>query len=184
MTDVTESTTNNENTTPENSNSEVEALRQELSQSRELIKNLRKYEKSYKDENEKALAEQGKYKELFETERARADELSSALKNTKIESVINDLIKSSGAKNSKTVQRLIDKSAIQFAEDGSVETKSIQSQLVALQKEAPELFGLSSEETPAPKKPSGDTTTLTFEAEVAKCKTQKELDAVLAKYGK
>ncbi len=183
----------NNNETNETSTKETEVststdnlaeIKAELERNRELIKTLRKYEKSYKEENEKALTEQGKFKELYEAEKARVQELDNSLKSLKTDSVISELVKNSGAKNLNTVKKLLDKSAIEFNEDGSVNDKSIAKQIASIQKEAPELFGLGKDETPPPTKASGDEATASFEIEMKKAKTQVEIMAVLKKYGK
>lgn len=190
MSEDTPSNTNTETSTDleadvsKTSNDGLSELKAELERSKELIKTLRKYEKSYKDENEKALAEQGKFKELYEAEKARVQELDNSLKSFKTDSVIADLVKSSGAKNINTVKRLLDKSTIEFNEDGSVNDKSIAKQIVSIQKEAPELFGLGKEDTPAPTKASGDEATVDFAIEMKKATSQAEIMAVMKKYGK
>lgn len=162
--------------------SELDTLRQELEANKALIKNLRKYEKSYKEENEKALAEQGKWKELYEATQSEVAELKGSLTNIKLESVLDKLVGESGAKNSNTVKRLIDRTAISFNEDGSVDAKSIQKQLTDLQKADANLFGLESKETPKPTKVQQDAATAGYEVEIQKAKTQAEVTAIYNKY--
>ena len=58
----------------------VEQLQIELQDAKSLIKNLRKYEKQYKEDNQKALEEQGKYKELYEAEQLRSTRLTETIK--------------------------------------------------------------------------------------------------------
>jgi hypothetical protein len=178
-----EPSTSEEASTSTTSNlSQLDALRQELEANRALIKNLRKYEKSYKEENEKALAEQGKWKELYEATQSEVSELKNSLTNIKLESVLDKLVGESGAKNSNTVKRLIDRTAISFSEDGSVDAKSIQKQLIDLQKADANLFGRGEEETPKPKKAQQDAATSSYEIEITKAKTQAEVNAIYAKY--
>jgi len=163
---------------------QLSTLQAELNEAKALIKNLRKYEKSYKEENQKALEEQGKFKELYETEQQRTNSLLEKLKNTQVEGVLNDLIKQSGAKNSNTVKRLFDKSQFEFTEEGLVKTSSIEAQLAQIQKDAPELFGISKDKTPNPAKVGDETPSSGYEIEIVKCKTQSEIIAVMQKYGK
>lgn len=167
----------------ETSSVDVNTLQEELKHQKELIKNLRKYEKSYKEEQERILKEQDKYKELYEGSINQVNELKQSLTNLKLDSVLTNVIKDSGAKNVNIIQRLIDKSNV-ITEDGEIDIKSIQKQINSLQKEDPSLFGLNEKDTPEIKKTSSADPVSSMEIEIKKAKTTKELEDILKRYNR
>lgn len=162
--------------------SELDTLKAELTKNQELIKKLRKYEKENLTRaeqeakaKEEALAEQGKYKELYE-------ELNGKLRNQTIESALDSVLTEAKVKSVKTVKALIDRSKIGFEGD-QIDTKSLKGLVEELKKEHAILFEV---EVPAPSvKRAGEAdTTGGFEKELRAAKSQKELESVLRKYGK
>lgn len=160
---------------------EVEA---ELAQKQELVKQLRKYEKSQKEAKEAALKEQNEWKTLYEEANSKLTQYEQQLKDNSIQNAIDKLATKSGAKSVQTLSKLIDKTRVVVNEDGSVDDSSIESLIAELQKTDSILFELPSVQTPELKKANEDTSVLSYETELRKAKSQKELEAVMKKYGK
>lgn len=160
---------------------EVEA---ELAQKSELVKQLRKYEKSQKEAKETALKEQNEWKTLYEEASSKLSQYEQQLKDNSIQNAIDKIAAKSGAKSVQTLSKLIDKTRVVVNEDNSVDESSIESLIAELQKTDSILFELPSVQTPDLKKATEDTSVLSFETELRKATSQKELEAVMKKYGK
>ena len=163
---------------------QLKLLSEELESKKELIKQLRKYEKAQKEEKDAALAEQGKYKELYESSQQRIKDYEESLKNNSLDSAIKDAASKYNVKSLSTLQKIIDKSLVEFNDDNSVNVESINKIIEGLQKSDAILFELPSVNTPPLKVSSEDVSTLNYETELRKCTTQKQIEAVMAKYGK
>jgi hypothetical protein len=163
---------------------QLKLLSEELESKKELIKQLRKYEKAQKEEKDLALAEQGKYKELYESSQQRIKDYEESLKNNSLDSAIKDAASKYNVKSLSTLQKIIDKSLVEFNDDNSVNVESINKIIEGLQKSDAILFELPSVNTPPLKVSSEDVSTLNYETELRKCTTQKQIEAVMAKYGK
>lgn len=77
-------------------------------------------EKKAKEAEAAALAEQGKFKELAEAKEKEAQTLREQLTNTKIETAIQNAAFQQGVRDATDVLKLIDKSAVKVADDGTV----------------------------------------------------------------
>lgn len=172
-----------EQQTPEQIQARLDDLQAELVKKEELLKKVRKFEKENKDAAEKALAEQGKFKELYEQEVQRRSELEGKMKDSAITSAINDALKDSGAISTTTVAKLLDKSKIGF-EDGVVDIKSVQALISELKTSDPVLFQQQQTQVPPTKKAAEGDPVGGFEKEIRAATTQKQIEAVMRKYGK
>ena len=187
MADATEVTENVETPTEV---SDLTKIQEELAKSKELISQLRKYEKSHKEkiaieaeEKEKALAEQGKFQQLYEAEKARTEEFAKQFREIKLNAVINDVLTESKVKHPETLKELLKLSEIGFNEDGSVDIKSVKQQIADIQKKHSALFELPIEETPPAKTAVDAPISSNYAIEMKKATTQKEIIAVMKKYG-
>jgi vacuolar-type H+-ATPase subunit I/STV1 len=160
---------------------EVEA---ELAQKQELVKQLRKYEKSQKEAKEAALKEQNEWKTLYEESSSRLAQYEQQLKDNSITNAIERLAAKSGVKSVATLTKLIDKTKVVVNDDNSVDESSIESLIAELQKTDSILFELPNVQTPDLKKAAEDVSVLNYETELRKATSQKELEAVMKKYGK
>lgn len=164
---------------------ELAELKAEKVKDAELLKKLRKFEKENKDAADKALIESGKFKELYEAEKLAREAIEGKVKATTLDSALKAELASVKAKAPDTVLKLLDKSAIQWNDDGSVDTKSIQKALKELQKSDPILFeSETTTDTPAVKRAGEGDVVGGYEKEMKSCKTTKDIETVLRKYGK
>lgn len=159
----------------------------------ELIEKLRKFEKENKGLAEKAkreadaaLAEQGKYKELYEAQVEKLTALETKARNSLVDAALDAALKEAKAKSASTVKKLIDRTAISV-EDDAVDAASIAAQIEALKISDPVLFIQERQADPAanPVKRAGEGDPIGgYEKELRACKTPQQINAVLAKYGK
>lgn len=164
---------------------ELAELKAEKVKDAELLKKLRKFEKENKDAADKALLESGKFKELYEAEKLARESIEGKVKSQTLDSALKAELANVKAKAPDTVLKLLDKSAIQWNDDGSVDTKSIQKALKDLQKSDPILFEEEvTTETPAVKRAGEGDVVGGYEKEIRSCKTAREIETVLRKYGK
>lgn len=190
MTDVNESVNveevvvESQEQTVEDSTNELDTIKKELDEKRELIKQLRKYEKSQKEAAQKAMEEQGKYQQLYEESLAKISQFESKVKQSSVDAAISEAAKEFGVKSLSTLTKLIDSSKIEFNDDNTVNTQSLKSLIIELQKTDSILFELPEVNTPVLKKANEDTGVANYEIELKKATTHKEIEAVMRKYGK
>ena len=193
MTDVTIENTEAENLIEESitevstqlsAEEQLKAIQDELESKKELIKQLRKYEKSQKEAKEQALKDQNNFKQLYEEATAKLTKYEQSLRDAKIDAAIQEAAKDSGVKSIATLQKLIDKSRIEISDDNEVNIESVQKIIEELQKTDSILFELPVVETPPVKRANDDTNVSSFETDLRKAKTQKEINAILLRYGK
>jgi hypothetical protein len=146
---------------------------------------LKQFETEQQQREQALLTEQGKYKELYEAQQAESAKLKTGLKTKAIDAALKEALQKSGARAVDTVSKLIDKSKIEISEeDWTVDTTSIQAQIEEMKKTDPILFGLGEgTNLPPVKRPGDGSTTSSYKTEIAAAKTQKEVDAVMKKYG-
>lgn len=174
-----------ESTTDNNDiNNQLKLVQEELDSKKELIKQLRKYERTQKEEKEKLLQEQGNFKTLYEEAIEKLGQYENQIKDANIAKAIEEAAKDSGVKSLTTLNKLIDKSKIEFDESGKVDIKSVKDIIKALQKTDSILFELPDVNTPSVKRANEDTNIASYETDLRKAKTNQELQAVLKKYGK
>jgi hypothetical protein len=147
---------------------------------------LKQFETEQMQREQALLTEQGKYKELYEAQQADNAKLKTGLKNKAIDTALKDILQKSGARAVDTVQKLIDKSVVSVnEEDFSVDITTIQAQIDELKKTDPILFGLGEgANLPPVKRPGDGTPTTGFETEMRAAKSQKDVEAVMKKFGK
>jgi Skp family chaperone for outer membrane proteins len=162
----------------------LKAIQEELDKKSELVKQLRKYERQQKEEKEKLLKEQGNFKELYESTLDKFNILKTQLLETKINTAIEEVAKSTGVKSLSTLNKIIDKSSINVDDNGNVEINSVKDLIKGLQKTDPLLFELADVKTPSVKKANEDVAVSNYEVDLRKAKTAQEIEAVLKKYGK
>jgi vacuolar-type H+-ATPase subunit I/STV1 len=104
---------------------ENKALKAEAEKNSELLKKLRKFEKENKDRADKEAVESGRYKELYEAADAKIKETESKLRTRAADEKLKELLTAEKAKSLSTVMKLIDRSKIEFDEDGEVNVKSL-----------------------------------------------------------
>ncbi len=160
----------------------------ELAKNEELLKKVRKFEKENKERAEAALREQGKYKELFEAAEERAKAFETKYRTKVVDDVLTKALTDAKAKSVSTVMKLIDRSKIEITEADEVDAKSVEKLIAEIQKSDPILFG-EVETKPTPQVPqvkkAGEGEAVGgFEKELSNAKSQKDIIAVMKKYGK
>jgi len=169
---------------------ELEALRVELDKNKELLNKVRKFEKENKAAAEAALAEQGKFKELYEAELDKRTKIEQRLTEKAIEDSFKEVLKDSGALSIGTVLKLLDKSKVGLDDNGNVDVTSVKGIVAELKKSDPILFGEPESKGDDKKesvdvKRAADTANVTsYEKEMKAAKSAKEIEEVLRKYGK
>jgi hypothetical protein len=129
---------------------ERDALKAEAEKNSELLKKLRKFEKENKDRAEKELLAANKYKELYEAAQAKISETESKFRAKAADEKLKELLSAEKAKSIPTVMKLIDRSKIEFDEDGEVNVKS----LAALVKSVKETDSILFDGTETPAAPN------------------------------
>jgi hypothetical protein len=162
----------------------LKAIEDELESKKELIKQLRKYEKGQKEAKEQALKDQNNFKQLYEEATEKLSKYEREIKDQKIDAAIAEVAKENGVRSINTLQKLIDKSRIEISDDNEVSIESIQQLIVELQKTDSILFETARIETPPVKRANDDTNVSSFETDLRKAKSQKEIESVLMRYGK
>lgn len=150
---------------------------------------LRKLEQDFGQASEL----QSKYDELFaekgslitklETITSEFNGFKDSIKQEKISGTLQSAIEKAGALSVNTVMKLIDKSKVEFDDTGNVKDESITSLITSLKESDPVLFGEQFID-PGVKRASDASTEGAYEREIKSCRTQREIDAVLRKYGK
>ena len=165
---------------------EIERLRninKEVIETRDKTKErLKTFEQEAEDRVKKTLEEQGKYKEMYEVELAKRTATESAIKERELNTTLRSELAKVNALSIDTVLKLVDKSAVEFNDDGTVKVDSVAKIIKELRKSDPILFG--STEAPSAKRAGDGDNANTFESDIRKAKTQKDVNAVLQKYGK
>lgn len=148
---------------------------------------------------EELMADKSKLHEQFEAVNGELTSLKNAAKDQTVSQALTTALEASGAKSVSTVLKLIDKSKIQFDEQGQVVADSVVALIKEVQESDPILFGgdqgaKKSEQTqqsstgspsvPAVKRAGEDSTEGAFDKEIKAAKSQREIEAVLRKYGK
>lgn len=168
---------------------EIEKLRginKEVIATRDKEKSkLRSFEKEQEQREQALLADQGKFKELYEKRENEFQALQTTLKTKAVDSALKDVLHKAGARSVDTVAKLIDKSKIGVSDDFNAVVADIESQIEELKKTDPILFGIAEGvNPPSVKRPSDGTPTAGIDAELRACKTVNEIQAVMKKYGK
>ena len=158
-------------------------INKEVIETRDKTKEkLKAFEQAQEETARKALEESGKFKELYEAELAKRTAVESSVRERELNTTLRSELEKVNALSIETVLKLVDKSAIEFNEDGSVKVDSIKAVIKELKKSDPILFG--GEKAPEPKRAGDGENANTFDTDIRKAKTQKDVMAVLKKYGR
>lgn len=165
--------------------SKLAELTEKSNHDAELLKKVRRYEKSNKQAAEQALLEQNKYKELYETVNERAVKLQEKIKTQAINQALDNILKEEGADAPNTVKKLINYSLIEVDDDGNIDVSSIDAQIKELKKSDPILFKREKPTAPPVKRATDGTPTNGYEQELkaaVAAGSQKQVYAVMRKY--
>lgn len=161
----------------------LSAINKEVIETRDKTKEkLKAFEQAQADAAQKALEEQGKFKEMYEAELAKRTAQETSIKERELNTTLRSELEKVNALSIDTVLKLVNKGAIEFNDDGSVKVDSVKSVIKELKKSDPILFGV--EKAPDPKRAGDGENANTFETEIRGAKTQKDVHAVMKKYGK
>jgi isoleucyl-tRNA synthetase len=153
-----------------------------LQEKADVKKKLSRFEKDTEARDAALLAEQGKFKELFESEKAQREALESRVKEQQVTAAVKTALQEAGARVPDTVLKLIDKTQIKFDEEGAVIVDSVKNAVESLRKVDPVLFGAQHAGLPPAARATEGVTMDTFKTEVAAAKNPKELAAIYEKY--
>ncbi len=164
----------------------LKGIKTEAFKERDTLKTkLKTFEDAQTQREAEMLAEQGKFKELYEKTQQQLVQLEGTLKNKAVDAALKEVLQKAGARSVDTVAKLIDKSKVGVGEDYSVDAGTIQAQIEELKKTDPILFGVGEgNNLPPAKRPSDGIPTAGFEQEMRAAKSQQEILAVMKKYGK
>lgn len=140
------------------------------------------------------FTEKSKLLEQFEATKSELNSIKESIKNEKLNSALTTALEAAGAKAVPTVMKLIDKSKLQFDEQGNVSSENIIAAIEEIKASDPILFGdvdpkkasaVGQEfSNPAVKRATEASTEGAFEKEIRAAKSQNEILAVMRKYGK
>ena len=177
---------------------ELQELKTKLEKQTQLVEKLRQQEKHNQNiakevgakNLEDALRaiqsgygkEVDEWKTKFETLNSEYSNLKENIKSTELDRVLNEVLRNSKVKDVNTTLKVIDKTKIQWTEDGKVDATSLEVIVNELKQTDPILF----EDVQIPDvKTAGQGTPISgFEKEITACKTQKEIEAVLKKFNR
>lgn len=187
-----DSGSSDETLTVEQLQAEVTKLRdqkREISTQRDELKNKVKEFTSKEEEiNKKILEDQGKYKELYETQLKQTSTLETVLKHTSAKAQLSKALVDAKAVAPDTAIELIKLESLQY-NDNIVTNESIADAIANLTKNHPILFGNSTPPV-APARPGEKPPMAGYETElkalIAKGTkgTKGEFDALKTKYGR
>lgn len=148
----------------------------------------------FKTKYEELFTEKSKLLEQFEATQTELNGLKESAKQEKINSALTTALEAAGAKSINTVMKLIDKSKLQFDEEGKVNSETVISAIKEVMDSDPILFGEvdPKKETsrtgteflnPGVLRAGNGSTEGAYEKELRAAKTQNEIAAVMRKYG-
>ena len=176
----------------------VVELQQQLEKQKSLVEKLRANERNNqqlaKDVGAKNLQEAlhnlstgynteiNEWKTKYEEVSTQFNTLQENVRNQQVDTLLRDVLTKNDALDLNTTLKVVDKSKIQWKEDGNVDTSSIESIVDELKQTDPILFKVIN----APSiKTAGEHNPISgFEKELQNCKTQKEIETVMKKYNK
>lgn len=122
------------------------------------------------------------WKTKFETLNSEYSNLKENVKSRELDSVLKDVLTKSNVKDINTTLKVIDKTKVQWTEDGQVDATSLEVIVNELKTTDPILF--NEVQIPDVKTAGQGTPIGGFEKEITACKTQKEIEAVLKKFNR
>ena len=139
----------------------------------------------YKAQYETLFTEKSKLAEQLEAVTGEFNSFKATLQQEKVNATLQSAIEQAGAKSVGTVLKLIDKSKVELDEQGNVKAESLTALIEEVKTSDPILFGNETTFIDPGVKRAGDTSSEgIFDKELRACKTQKEIEEVLRKYGK
>lgn len=139
----------------------------------------------YKAQYETLFTEKSKLAEQLEAVTGEFNSFKATLQQEKVNATLQSAIEQAGAKSVGTVLKLIDKSKVELDEQGNVKAESLTALIEEVKTSDPILFGNEATFIDPGVKRAGDTSSEgIFDKEIKACKTQKEIEEVLRKYGK
>ena len=139
----------------------------------------------YKAQYETLFTEKSKLAEQLEAVTGEFNSFKATLQQEKVNATLQSAIEQAGAKSVGTVLKLIDKSKVELDEQGNVKAESLTALIEEVKTSDPILFGQETTFIDPGVKRAGDTSSEgIFDKEIRACKTQKEIEEVLRKYGK
>lgn len=139
----------------------------------------------YKAQYETLFTEKSKLAEQLEAVTGEFNSFKATLQQEKVNATLQSAIEQAGAKSVGTVLKLIDKSKVELDEQGNVKAESLTALIEEVKTSDPILFGNETTFIDPGVKRAGDTSSEgIFDKEIKACKTQKEIEEVLRKYGK
>jgi vacuolar-type H+-ATPase subunit I/STV1 len=140
------------------------------------------------------FAEKSKLISQYESTQSELNSLKESIKQEKVNSALSTALEAAGAKSASTVMKLIDKSKLQFDEQGNVSSDAIIAAIKEVQDSDPILFGEADPKKasatgqefldPGVKRASEANTDGAYEKEIRAAKNQNEIYAVMRKHGK
>ena len=141
---------------------------------------------------ESLFTEKSKLFEQFEATQSELNSLKQSIRDDKLNSALTTALEAAGAKSVNTVMKLVDKSKLQFDEQGNVSSEAIIAAIKEVQESDPILFGDTDPKkasaagqefsNPAVKRASEAATEGAYEKELRAAKSQNEILAVMRKY--
>ena len=153
-----------------------------LQEKADVKKKLQKFEAEATERDAKLLEEQGQFKELFEKEKAQREALEQRVKDSKVNAALKEALQAAQARVPDTVMKLLDKTQVQFDDNGEVIAQSVTDAVEALRKVDPVLFGTPNAGIPPAARATEGNVQDAFAKEVAAAKNINELQAIYAKY--
>jgi hypothetical protein len=153
-----------------------------LQEKADVKKRLQKFEAEATERDAKLLEEQGQFKELFEKEKAQREALEQRVKDSKVTAALKEALQAAQARVPDTVMKLLDKTQVQFDDNGEVIAQSVTDAVEALRKVDPVLFGTPNAGIPPAARATEGNVQDAFAKEVAAAKNINELQAIYAKY--
>lgn len=139
----------------------------------------------YKAQYETLFTEKSKLAEQLQAVTGEFNSFKATLQQEKVNATLQSAIEQAGAKSVGTVLKLIDKSKVELDEQGNVKAESLTALIEEVKTSDPILFGNETTFIDPGVKRAGDTSSEgIFDKEIKACKTQKEIEEVLRKYGK
>lgn len=168
----------------------IAELEAQIAKQQEIVEKARKGEKYQKTRGD---SEVKRIQVQYEAVKARADALEQKIKTTAADTSLRAVLQESGAKAVDTALKLIDRNALKFGDDGSVDVESVKAVVESLKGSDPFLFEAAQQAVqdqakkptaPAAKRSTEADAIAGFDAEIKASKTAAELQTVLRKYGK
>lgn len=122
------------------------------------------------------------WKSKYEQVTTQFTTLKEQVQTQQINNVLKDVLSKHNVKDINTTMKIVDKQQIQWNDQGEVDISSIETLVEGLKSSDPILFDIP--KVPSAQ-PAGEGTNVGgFEKELSACRSQKEIEAVMRKYGK